>query len=236
MSKSHQKIEYIIDFIAILIVLEWFLKFVHLSSISYEKSQAFDFLFILVLAIDLVFRYQQSVNKKEFINEHWIEFISLIPMIPVLRLFRIMRIIRKSRLKNLFHLIRDLLKANSLIYVILIVILLTIFGGGLLFRVEGRSDIPTVFDGIWFAFVTMTTVGYGDYTPITYTGRLIAMVLMITGMGFLGVLTGSIASFFTTRNKQRNITTKQTVTLDTHGLNVDELHDVQNYINYLKSK
>lgn len=236
MSKLQGNIEYIIDTIAVLIVIEWFLRLVHVPTFEYGKIHVFDFVFILVLAIDLLFRYRQSNDKKHFVNEHWIEFISLIPMIPLLRIFRIMRIIRKSRLKNFFQLVKDMLKTNSLIYVILIVILLTIFGGGLLFRVEARSDIPTLFDGIWLAFVTMTTVGYGDYVPLTNVGRFIAMVLMITGMGFLGVLTGSIASFFTTRNRQKRASSETPVSLDTSGLSRNDLHQVQDYINFLRSK
>jgi voltage-gated potassium channel len=51
-------------------------------------------------------------------------------------------------------------------------------------------------DGLWWGIVTLTTVGYGDLVPVTVIGRLTAAVLMISGIGIVGVLAGTLASFF----------------------------------------
>jgi voltage-gated potassium channel len=59
-----------------------------------------------------------------------------------------------------------------------------------------QGDFKTFWDGIWWAVVTVTTVGYGDLYPHTVAGRLIAMLLMLVGIGFIAVLTASIASIF----------------------------------------
>jgi voltage-gated potassium channel len=57
-------------------------------------------------------------------------------------------------------------------------------------------EFPSVWDGIWWAVVTVTTVGYGDLYPKAVEGRVVAMVVMLFGIGFLSVLTATIASRF----------------------------------------
>ena len=59
-----------------------------------------------------------------------------------------------------------------------------------------NPEFATVGDSFWWGFVTLTTVGYGDIVPKTTTGRWVAVVIMITGIAVLGVLAGSLASFF----------------------------------------
>lgn len=58
------------------------------------------------------------------------------------------------------------------------------------------NEFPTLWDGIWWAVVTVTTVGYGDLHPKDVEGRLIAIVVMLFGIGFLSVLTATVASKF----------------------------------------
>jgi voltage-gated potassium channel len=58
------------------------------------------------------------------------------------------------------------------------------------------KDFATFWDGVWWAVVTVTTVGYGDKVPHSVGGRIVAMVLMFVGIGFLAVLTATVASQF----------------------------------------
>ncbi|HEX2748374.1 MAG TPA: potassium channel family protein, partial [Verrucomicrobiales bacterium] len=58
------------------------------------------------------------------------------------------------------------------------------------------SNIKTPFDAVWWAFSTITTVGYGDRFPVTMEGKLVAIVLMIAGVSLFGVLTGLLAKLF----------------------------------------
>jgi voltage-gated potassium channel len=63
-----------------------------------------------------------------------------------------------------------------------------------------NPEFATVGDSLWWGIVTLTTVGYGDIVPKTSTGRWAAVVIMITGIAVLGLLAGSLASFFRIEN------------------------------------
>jgi voltage-gated potassium channel len=69
-------------------------------------------------------------------------------------------------------------------------VLITV-AGGILERVIDHQEFPTIGRGLWFALQTVTTVGYGDVTPKQADGRFIGAVVMLTGIGFLAVITAS---------------------------------------------
>lgn len=61
------------------------------------------------------------------------------------------------------------------------------------------ANITTLGDSVWWAFVTVSTVGYGDYFPVTGTGRLVAVALMLGGVTLVGVITATLASWIIDR-------------------------------------
>ncbi len=71
-------------------------------------------------------------------------------------------------------------------------------GAAVAYRAEYKTnpEYATFGDALWWAVVTLTTVGYGDIVPETTTGRVTGVFIMVTGIGVLGVLAGSLASFF----------------------------------------
>ena len=72
-----------------------------------------------------------------------------------------------------------------------------------MWRVEGNAEGATITSfrrAVWWAVVTTTTVGYGDYTPITPVGRAIAILLMILGIGLIGTVSATVAAWFVTRD------------------------------------
>jgi len=64
------------------------------------------------------------------------------------------------------------------------------------------ATITTFRDAMWWAVVTTTTVGYGDYTPVTAAGRIIATAVMIVGVGLIGTVSASVASWFVRRHSE----------------------------------
>jgi voltage-gated potassium channel len=72
--------------------------------------------------------------------------------------------------------------------------LLTVLGGGAAFAAIEKDS--STWDGVWWAISTMTTVGYGDVYPHTDSGRVLAMAIMLIGIGFIAVITGAVAERF----------------------------------------
>ncbi len=68
---------------------------------------------------------------------------------------------------------------------------LVLFASFLIFQVE-KESFPSFFDGFWWVMTTVTTVGYGDYYPVTVAGRIIALFLYIFGIGLIGVVIGKV--------------------------------------------
>jgi voltage-gated potassium channel len=168
--------------------------------------QRLDTLICIVFLVDFLIRYRQADSKLSFMKWGWIDLVASIPNLPVLRigrLIRVLRIIRLLRALRASHKIsklffRDRIQAG-IASVILTTILLLVFSSlGILIceQPDPQSNIRTADDAIWWSITTITTVGYGDRYPVTAEGRLIAMMLMVSGMGLFGGLSGLAASFF----------------------------------------
>jgi voltage-gated potassium channel len=91
--------------------------------------------------------------------------------------------------------------------------------------VFSAGEFASLWDGIWWAVVTVTTVGYGDLYPKTVQGRLIGMVLMFVGIGFLSLLTAAVASRFV---KQERSEERDEI--------IDALHRLEADVRSIKAK
>ena len=128
-----------------------------------------------------------------------------LPWLPPLRFLRLWRLERARR--HLRGLTADELVADfaerraeaAAFFIIIAAILVLLLGSSLIAVIEPPapgSNIKTGGDAFWWAFVTITTVGYGDRYPVTDGGRLVGMVTMAVGIGIFGVLTSFLAQFF----------------------------------------
>jgi voltage-gated potassium channel len=78
--------------------------------------------------------------------------------------------------------------------------------GGVLMRVLDHDEYPNIWVGMWWALQTVTTVGYGDVTPLNPSGRIIAAFVMLEGIAFLTIVVAAITSTFVARAaKERDI-------------------------------
>jgi voltage-gated potassium channel len=117
-------------------------------------------------------------------------------MIRVIRIFRMLRAFRSAKHLMAFlyrNRTRSLVGTAALSAAVLVI---SSSIAVLAFETDKDSNIKTPFDAVWWAFSTVTTVGYGDRYPVTLEGRLVAIVLMVAGVGLFGVLTGLFARLF----------------------------------------
>ncbi|KAA3436262.1 ion transporter [Rufibacter hautae] len=166
--------------------------------------------------LEFCIRLYKAENKLKFMRWGWIDLVSSIPMVDFLRAGRLLRLIRIFRILRAFRSTQQLLhhlfvsKAKgAFTSVFIIAILLIIFSSIAILQVETdpNSNIKTAEDAIWWAYVTITTVGYGDKFPVTTEGRLIAAILMTAGVGLFGTFTAYVASWFVAvpqQEKQNN--------------------------------
>ncbi len=166
-----------------------------------------------VFLIDFIIRFRKATNKWKFMHWGWLDLISIIPVIDYFRAARLLRIIRLLRILRAFrstkkivsHIFRN--KAEGTFTTVsIIAVMLLIFSSIAILQVENRPEcnIKTAEDAIWWAYVTITTVGYGDKFPITTEGRIIAAILMTGGVGLFGTFTAYASSWFLIQDKKQN--------------------------------
>ena len=196
---QHRIYDIVISTLAVLAVI---LVLIDLSQgLSRWQRQA-DRVILGVFTVDYAVRFLNAPKKWEFMKSNICDLIAIFPFHTIFRAFKITalsRLAKFAKLPRLFaFLYRPLRKAarffntNGFKYVVFVTAVMIIAGGILIHFAEGMS----YGDGIWWAFVTTTTVGYGDISPTTFYGRLIAMVLMLVGIGLIGTVTSTLTSYF----------------------------------------
>jgi voltage-gated potassium channel len=153
-----------------------------------------------VFVADYVLRLAFSGDRRAFVRGNLIDLVAILPAdafraARTLRLLRLLRLLRATAvLWRVSSTVRAVLGTNALGWVLAATGLVVVLGAGAVMVAE--PDLGDFGDALWWAIVTSTTVGYGDLAPVSIVGRLVAVVLMIVGIGALGMITGSIATHF----------------------------------------
>ena len=179
---------------------------------------ALEWCFTIIFSIEYALRIYASPNRRAYIFSFYgiIDLLSIVPtylsvfvtglhslliirLLRVLRIFRVLKLVRYGSEASI--LVNSLLAARRKIFVFFcFVLVLTMIFGCLMFVIEGPPNgFTNIPKSVYWAIVTITTVGYGDITPHTVAGQAIAALAMITGYSVIAIPTGIITAELTTQ-------------------------------------
>lgn len=192
--------------------------------------------FMTALALVFLFAYSWEVLARTHIllcemviNIIWMVFIAL----PVFRPLRLLRLVAVLNVLNRTG--GMAVRGRITLYTCCSVTLLMYIGALAELDVERGvpgASITDFGEAIWWSFVTVTTVGYGDLSPVTWQGRCIAIGLMITGVALIGIVTATLASWIVDRVRDETDKRADEAESETEQLrhNVRELTDTVNQL------
>ena len=145
-------------------------------------------------AVDFAIRLRLARDRRRYALRHWYDVaLILLPLLRPLRVLRVlafMRVLQRTAAGGLAGRATTYVLGTALIALFL----------GAIAVLDAEQDAPdanirTFGDALWWATTTVTTVGYGDRYPVTFEGRLLAVVLMLVGIGAVGVVTAALAAW-----------------------------------------
>jgi voltage-gated potassium channel Kch len=170
-------------------------------------------IFMPIFLTDFFYRFFTTDSKTGYFfrNFGWADLLSSLPfpqtkILRLFRLWRVARLVRNFGLRNMMHELIENRAANALLTVVFLVFCVLEFGSLAVLSAEvGAPDanITNASSALWWDFVTITTVGYGDRYPVTNAGRLVGVFVMIAGVGLFGTLSGFLANTFLSPPKKK---------------------------------
>lgn len=183
-----------------------------------------EYILTLFFTLEYILRAYCEPRRKDYVCSFFgiIDFLAtfpqllsiFIPQLKYLSIMRSFRLIRIFRVLKLFafinegYLLIESLKRSMrklVVFFLFIVVLVSVLGT-IMFMVEGgnpKSSFDSIPDSIYWAIVTLTTVGYGDITPVTLVGRIIASMIMILGYTIIAVPTGIVSASIIDETKKK---------------------------------
>lgn len=165
--------------------VEFGVRWVARGSIRFLREAWFDLVLIVVSPPFLVPEFFQGIRA--------------VRSVRAIRALRMLRLLRAGAVAGIgLRFAQRLFGRRKFHYTALVALAVVFIGAFGVYLAESDSNkaVGSFGDALWWAFVTVTTVGYGDVSPVTFEGRIIAVILMLTGIGVIGIFTASVASYF----------------------------------------
>lgn len=201
---------------------------------NYAVVKIVDTLIIVIFTVDYIVRLFIASKKWLFFKENIFDLIAIIPlsnMFSIFRIARIARIVRLSkvakatkalrlvRIVGVLGKVKRFVQTNGFIYMIYCTLFMIIVSSIIMTFVEfGNYE-----DSLWWVVVTLFTVGYGDISPTSRVGRIIAALLMLLGIGLVSTLTSTITSYFAQVNKEKETGMDKLINLNLNEQEINEL-------------
>ena len=169
---------------------------------------------VIVFSIEYILRIYVADSKPKFVFSFFgiIDLLAILPFylsfgvdlrslraLRFLRLFRILKLVRYNRAMN--HFTRAIKSAKEEILLFLFITLILIYFSAVgIYYFENQAQpehFSSIFDSLWWAIITLTTVGYGDVYPITVGGKVFTFFILMIGLGIVAIPTGIISSALT---------------------------------------
>jgi voltage-gated potassium channel len=169
---------------------------------------------VVVFTVEYILRIYVADSKPKFIFSFFgiIDLVAILPFylsfgvdlrslraLRFLRLFRILKLVRYNKAMNHFVLAIKTAKEEIMLF-IFITLMLIYFSAVGIYYFENQAQpehFTSIFDSLWWAIITLTTVGYGDVYPITVGGKVFTFFILMIGLGIVAIPTGIISSALT---------------------------------------
>ncbi|WP_460192953.1 TrkA-related ion transporter [Thermosynechococcus sp. FA-CM-4201] len=161
----------------------------------------------LCFVVELFLRFAIARKKQRFFRHYWLDLVAILPMPPQWPLFRLLPLLRLPRASILInrnlHYISPQISGlyGAQISALLIIVLIMLFGGLAFYIIEGTSnpDIETLGDALWYSFFSLVSAEPIGAYPQTHTGRIITLVVVLSGLTLFAVFTGVVSAFMVQR-------------------------------------
>jgi len=198
--KWGKRLEWPMLFVALWIPLQWYLE--ETQSIGPFYARIADWMVWLAFFFETVLLSVLVRNRRAYLFGNWINLVIIIggmplfwefsPLVGLLRSFRLLLVV--VIMVRLSKSARILLSRHQLGNTLGVAFITMVMSGVIVSRID--PSVGTVWDGMWWAWTTMSTVGYGDVVPHSAAGRLFGSLLILFGVVLLSLLTANLAAFF----------------------------------------
>lgn len=212
----HRRFEWFLIPLAVWLPLQWYLE-VH-GDLPLEEIRILDWTVWVAFALELVVVTLLADRPWRYVRHNWVSLVIVVAAFPLywhngawiaiarsLRLFVLLSVV--LRIAAFF---RRVLGRNQLAPTLLAIFVITILAGVLVAAVDPQR-FHTPGEGIWWAWETVTTVGYGDYVPSNWPGRVIAIFLMICGVCLIALLSATFAELFIAEEERRALSLRHDI-------------------------
>jgi voltage-gated potassium channel len=199
--------------IALWILLDWYLASRNL--ITYDHRIIFDWIVWGFFLLETTLLTTLCSNRFQHIRRNWANIAIIVLAFPLVfetkDQFGVFRLVRLFFLVGFFshnfRIVMNVLKQNHLGKTLIISALFITGAGILIAGIDPAINSPT--DGIWWAWVTVTTVGYGDVVPVSPEGRVFASLLILMGICLVSLITANVSAYLLSKSSQKELRYEQ---------------------------